>query len=107
MLYRRYKESGDSELCIQMLIPTDMRSMILEHLHDRAGHMGIQRTMERVRHQYYWHGLESDIERWVRDCEKKNNPQPIPQTPLGTISASYPFEKITWDIMDPLPVTGS
>ena len=38
-------------------------------------------------------------------CQKRNNPQPLPQAPLGTISASYPFEKISWDIMGPLPIT--
>ena len=64
--------------------------------------------MERVRRRYYWPGYESDIERWIRECEqcqKRNNPQPLPQAPLDTISASYPFEKISWDIMGPLPVT--
>eukprot|EP00731_Ephydatia_muelleri_P035641 Em0144g11a len=101
-------ESGDSEVCIQMLIPLEMRSSILEHLHNRAGHMGVKRTLERVRHRFYWLGYESDVERWVRECEtcqKRNNPQPLPQAPLGTISASHPFQKITWDIMGPLPVT--
>ena len=70
--------------------------------------MGVKRTLERVRHRFYWPGYESDVERWVRECEtcqKRNNPQPCPQAPLGTISASHPFQKITWDIMGPLPVT--
>ena len=61
-----------------------------------------------MRHRFYWPGYESDVERWVRECEtcqKRNNPQPCPQAPLGTISASHPFQKITWDIMGPLPVT--
>ena len=105
VLCRRFKESGDSEVCIQMLIPLEMRSTILEHLHNRAGHMGVKRTLERVRHRFYWPGY---VERWVRECEtcqKRNNPQPCPQAPLGTISASHPFQKITWDIMGPLPVT--
>ena len=44
-------------------------------------------------------GYESDIERWIRECQNRNNPQPLPQAPLGTISASYSFEKISWDIM--------
>ena len=108
VLCRRFKESGDSEVCIQMLIPLEMRSTILEHLHNRAGHMGVKRTLERVRHRFYWPGYESDVERWVRECEtcqKRNNPQPCPQAPLDTISASHPFQKITWDIMGPLPVT--
>ena len=50
-------------------------------------------------------GYESDIERWIRECQNRNNPQPLPQAPLGTISASYSFEKISWDIMGPSPVT--
>ena len=104
VLCRSYKESVASEPCIQMLIPIDLRSTILKQLHDSAGHMGVKRTMERVRRRYYWPGYESDIERWIREreqCQKGNNPQPLPQAPLGTISASYPFEKISWDIMGP------
>ena len=42
VLCRRFKESGDSEVCIQMLIPLETRSTILEHLHNRAGHMGVK-----------------------------------------------------------------
>ena len=38
-------------------------------------------------------------------CQMRNNSQPLPQAPLGTISAGYPFEKISWDIMGPLPIT--
>eukprot|EP00731_Ephydatia_muelleri_P024409 Em0016g680a len=69
--------------------------------------MGVKQTLERVRHRFYWPGYESDVERWVRECEtcqKRNNPQTLPQAPLGSISASHPFQKITWDIMGPLPV---
>ena len=38
-------------------------------------------------------------------CQKRNPPQPLPQAPLGTIKAHHPFEKISWDIMGPLPAT--
>ena len=48
VLCRSYKESVDSEPCIQMLIPIDLRSTILKQLHDSASHMGVKRTMERV-----------------------------------------------------------
>ena len=49
VLCRSYKESIDSEPCIQMLILIDLRSTILKQLHDSAGHMGVKCTMERVR----------------------------------------------------------
>ena len=108
VLCRRIKESPDSKPYIQMLVPTDLRPEILKQLHDNAGHMGVRCTMEKVRQRFYWPGYEADVEHWVRDCElcqKRNQPQPLPRVPLGTIRASYPFEKISWDIMGPLPVT--
>ena len=42
------KESPDSKTCVQMLIPTDLRPLILKQLHDNAGHMGVKCTMEKV-----------------------------------------------------------
>ena len=45
VLCRGYKESVDSEPCIQVLIPIDLRYTILKQLHDSAGHMGVKRTM--------------------------------------------------------------
>ena len=44
----RIKESCDSEPHIQVLIPTDLRPLILKQLQDHAGHMGVKHTMEKV-----------------------------------------------------------
>ena len=71
VLCRGYKESVDSEPCIQVLIPIDLRYTILKQLHDSAGHMGVKRTMERVRRRYYCPGYESGIERWIRTISKE------------------------------------
>ncbi|KAL5510162.1 hypothetical protein EMCRGX_G005657 [Ephydatia muelleri] len=30
---------------------------------------------------------------------------PKPQAPLGTLSSDYPFQKLSWDILGPLPTT--
>ena len=38
-------------------------------------------------------------------CQKRNPPQPVPQAPMGTIRTHHPFQKISWDIMGPLPVS--
>ena len=57
---------------------------------------------------YFWPGYEKDILHLVEKCEpcqRRNQPAPTPQAPLGTITSTYPFQKISWDIMGPLPVT--
>ena len=38
-------------------------------------------------------------------CQQHNPPQQQAQASLGTILANYPFEKMSWDIMRPLPLT--
>ena len=64
--------------------------------------------MERVKERFYLPGYESDIEDWVRECQEcqqQNPPLPHPQAPLVTIKDTYPFEKVSQDIMGPLPTT--
>ncbi len=39
------------------------------------------------------------------ECQRRNPPPSKPRAPLRTITANYPFEKITWNIMGPLPAS--
>ena len=44
---------------------------------------------------------------WIKECQQCNPQQPRQHASLGTITASYPFEKVSWDIMEPLPTTAA
>ena len=49
--------------------------------------------------------VPADVEKWIRKCEpchRRNRPPQKPQAPLGTITAEYPFQKLSWHIMGPL-----
>ena len=75
----------------------------LRHLHDNMGHFGVKRTTDCVKTRFYWPGYEADIAQWVLQCEacqRRNPPVVTPRAPLGTLDASYLFERISWDIMD-------
>ena len=85
-----------------------MTTTILQQLHDNSGHLGLKKTTEGVKQRFYWPGYELDIKKWVQECQQcqqRNIPQPKPQAPLGTIKATHLFEKISWDIMGPLPTS--
>ena len=72
--------------------------------------MGIRKTTESIKQRFYWPGYESDIEMYVKECQQcqQHNPwQSHQHAPLGTITASYPFEKVSWDLMGPLPTTSA
>ena len=101
ILCRKYIENG-VKAYTQIVVPL---SLVLKQLHDLSGHLGVKKT---VGERFYWLGYEHDIETCVRECvhyQKCNPPNPQSIAPLGTLTATEPFEKISWDIMGPLPVS--
>ena len=110
LLCRNFRQSSSSRNLIQIILPTSLKRNILQQLHDHSGHLGIHKTTESVKQRFYWPGYESDIEMWIKECQQcqqRNPQQPRQHAPLGTITASHPFQKVSWDIMGPLPTTAA
>lgn len=108
MVCREYKDTTTQLTHIQVVVPPNLRNTILQEVHNQLGHFGVKKTFDRVKTRFYWPGYEHDVECWVKQCElcqRRNPPHPNPQAPLGTIQASQPFEKLSWDIMGPLPIS--
>ncbi len=51
-----------------IVVPKALRETILHAVHDNpfAGHLGICRTVERVRKRFYWPGIRFDVEKHVK-----------------------------------------
>ena len=79
----------------------------MNQLHNHAGHLGVHKTTAKIKERFYWPSYEQDIENWVCTCQscQKRNPQLVPKGPMGTFTAHYLFERISWDIMGPLPAS--
>ncbi|KAL4103302.1 hypothetical protein QTP88_018679 [Uroleucon formosanum] len=85
--------------------------MIFKQCHDSiiGGHVGIHRTIKKIKTQFNWRGLKEDVIEYIKNCEScqkgkvanKNVKQPI----LITSTSSEPFEKIFLDIVGPLVTT--
>ena len=109
VLCRKFK--GPSNIVYtQVVLPNSLHHSALQHLHNELGHLGFHKILEAVKQRYYWPGYEGDIQKWIAECascQQRKTSQPTAQAPLGTISASYPFDKISWNIMGPLPLTTS
>ena len=108
LLCRKFRASCSDSVCTQLVVPKGHVKIILENLHNESGHLGVQRTTEKVKERFYWTGYEMDIQNWVQECQqcqKRNPPQPHPLAPLGSIKCTYPFDVISWDIMGPLPLS--
>ena len=93
---------------IQLVVPRTMQTDILEAAHDdkMAGHLGQERTYERIRQRFWWIGMWTKVKEWVQSCEecqRRKNPKHNKTGKLIPIYVTRPWEKIAIDIIGPLP----
>ena len=105
ILCRLYKPSLLSTRHTQIVIPNTLIPSVLQQLHNQGGHLGVQKTPGKVKERYYWPDYEFDITSWSKHCQQRKPQSQTHQAPLGTITSDYTFEKLSWDIMRPLPMS--
>lgn len=69
---------GDWKTYHQFDVPLSERRSILQQCHDvrTSGHLGVDKTLERVRERIYWTGLQQDVRNYVLGspgAEKRKN----------------------------------
>ncbi|XP_072174662.1 uncharacterized protein [Diadema setosum] len=98
----------------QVVVPKMYRKEIISLAHEAplAGHLGINKTQEKVLRYFFWPGLRHDVAEFCRSCHvcqvvgKPN--QKIPPAPLRPIPAfEEPFSRVIVDCVGPLPRTKS
>ena len=98
----------------QLVVPNSKRKEVLSLAHESAlaGHLGVNKTYQRVLSQFFWPGLRKDVVNFCRSCHvcqmvgKPN--QQIPKAPLIPIPAvEEPFSRVIIDCVGPLPKTKS
>ena len=82
------------------------------HENEWGGHLGIRKTVNKVRRHFFWPTVRKDLTKFCKTCHlcqvvgKPN--QLIPKAPLQPIPAvEEPFSHIVIDIVGPLPRTSS
>jgi len=113
VLYKKYEsESGDKIFWI-IVIPESLKASILQHLHDSAmggSHLGVKKTLSKVRERYFWFGLRKFVERWCRKCDvcsSRKSPGRKPRAPMRQYQVGATLERVALDILGPLPVSES
>lgn len=92
-------------------VPSEI-SKILRENHDLpiAGHVGTSRMYNRLKERYHWKGMKTDVENYVRKCPQCQVNKALRQTnksPMQITSTSTaPFERVSLDIVGPLPESG-
>ena len=94
----------------RVCVPKSMRHSVLIgcHADAMAGHLGCNRTYDRLVHGYYWTGMRRDCEEFCTTCaicQAKKTDRRGAAGQLQPILAAYPFHKVAVDAVVNLPKT--
>uniref|UniRef100_A0A1B6LP54 RNA-directed DNA polymerase n=1 Tax=Graphocephala atropunctata TaxID=36148 RepID=A0A1B6LP54_9HEMI len=104
-----YYQQGSDKL---ILVPSKFRTKIL-HLHHNiptAGHTGALKTLKRIKQRFVWPNMKEDVQNYVQECHSCNQRRDQGKViaPLGKFEEpTKVFQRISCDIVGPLPVTHS
>ncbi|KAK3729825.1 hypothetical protein QZH41_016099 [Actinostola sp. cb2023] len=99
VLYRVVQDPNHGQLR-QLVVPTVLRDNVMQSLHDQMGHQGVERTSQLLRRRCYWPGLHSDVDVWIKKCERctlSKMPLPRIRPPMGNLLATKPLEVLAVD----------
>ena len=85
---------------MQLIFPTTFGIQALKGCHDDLGHLGIERTLDLLRDQFYWPGMTEDVTRHIRQCERCLQFKASPyRVPMENVDATYPMELVHMDYL--------
>ena len=110
VLQRRWVDTGKGEDRWLVVVPRSRRKELLCEAHEgnTSGHLGMKRTLCRLRQRVYWIGLRQDVQEWCRTCRvcaAKRGPSRKTRAPLQLYQAGAPMERMAVDIAGPFRPT--
>ena len=78
LLYRKWTDPKGTTI-FQLIAADQIRKLIFENLHanQTAGHFDRDGTVENIRRRFYWPTMNSDIARWIKECDKCKQAKPV------------------------------
>ena len=111
LLVRRQENlDEDNVVTFQVIVPKKARRSILYVCHDMktSGHLGVTKTVSKIKQKFYWPGLQSDVRSYIAGCDacsKRKGPIPSKRAPMQIVRSGFPMERIAIDILGELPET--
>ena len=99
-----------SVITLKLLVPARLRKDILQLCHDStlAGHLGIRKTLSRIRRRFHWPGLKRDVKVHIEACPTcalSKLPAKRYRAAMADFRVGAPMDRLGIDILGPLPQT--
>lgn len=108
ILHRKW--TSKDKVWHQVVLPACLRNSVIKLAHDQplAGHLGVEKTKERILKAFYWPGIFRNVSEYCASCDtcqKVAKRSKVKAPMINTPIISEPFSKISMDIVGPLDRT--
>lgn len=92
LLCRKMMDPRSHEVCFQIVCPSTRSHEVWKKIHEAAAHAGVERTLSRIRQQFYWPSMEGEVRRFHLGCVacSLQREKVEPRAPLNPMTVSYP-----------------
>lgn len=95
----------------RLLVPKKTRQEVLNLCHNNilGAHLGINKTVDRMKQRYHWYKMGEEVKVHIRTCRQCcQNRQPYRKfkAALASFRVGYPLDRVGIDILGPLPTSG-
>ena len=95
---------------LQLLVPKVLQREVLTSCHNSlfAAHLGIAKTVSKVKQRFYWYKVGADVELHIKKCPvccANSHPRRRLKAPLKDYRVGAPMDRIGVDVLGPLPVS--
>ena len=110
ILHREYHKKDNTDDYLQIIIPRILKTDILKEMHDSllSGHLGIKKTYSKTMQRFYWFELKVDVDVYIKKCDICSSikaPAKHVRGPLGEMRCGSPWDRLSTDILGPLPIS--
>ena len=87
----------------QIVLPACYHNLVYEELHQKLGHVGVEKVCDLAQRRFYWPRMCDDIKNFIQKkcrCVANKAPNEKKKAPLHPIAAQYPFEMVSIDFIE-------
>ena len=110
VLYRKWETFDGAKFDWQLVLAEQFRRFVFKQLHETptSGHLGITKTLSKLRSRFFWCSMRKDVTHWCHVCNKCASRKRTPRTnraPMQKYNVGAPFELVAIDVLGPLPLS--
>ena len=107
VLYRSWESNSNAEPVWLICLPEYYHETVIKVCHDlpASGHLGIYKTLERIRERFYFPKCELQVSLYIGQCRTciLKSQKRKPKAPLSPFHGTHPNDIVQFDLLGPLP----